>query len=70
MFLHIFFIIIHICCVLLGVFGLFFSIPLHILFTMLRGQRVKLNEQTDLMKEQNELMKKQLQSKEEEEEKE
>ncbi|MDA9287722.1 hypothetical protein N9P72_02415 [Amylibacter sp.] len=64
MFLHICFVIVHIGCLMFGFVGLFVSIPLHILFTILKGQRKKLDEQTDLMKEQNDLMKEQLKEKE------
>jgi len=56
MLVYIFFTIIHILCFIFGLVGLLFSIPLHIIVTIMRGQRKKLNEQTELLKEQNELL--------------
>lgn len=62
MFVHLFFIIVHICCLLFGIVGLIVSIPLHIIITMMRGQRKKMEEQTQLLKEQNEMLKKKVDS--------
>ena len=45
MVLHIIFIIIHIGCVLFGFFGLLFSIPLHVLFAILFGNKKTMNKQ-------------------------
>ena len=58
MFVHLFFILVHILCIIFGFVGLLISIPLHIIVTIMRGHRKKLNEQTELLKEQNELLKK------------
>ena len=55
---HLFFIIVHICCLLFMFWGLIISIPLHIIISMMRSQRVKTEEQTQLLKEQNELLRK------------
>ena len=63
MFLHIFFVIVHILCLLFAFFGLVISIPLHIIITMMRGQRKKMDEQTKILKEQNELLKQKLDKK-------
>ena len=57
MLIHIFFIIVHICCLLFGFFGLIISIPLHIIIGMMGGQKKKMEEQTQLLKEQNEILK-------------
>ena len=57
MFLHIFFVIVHIILLFFLFFGLIISIPLHIIITMMRGQRKKMEEQTQILKEQNELLK-------------
>ena len=51
MFLHIFFVIVHILCLLFAFFGLVISIPLHIIISMMRGQRKKMDEQTKILKE-------------------
>ena len=55
MLIHIFFIIVHICCLLFGMVGLIVSIPLHIIIVMMRGQKKKMEEQTQLLKEQKDI---------------
>jgi hypothetical protein len=60
MFLHIFFVIVHLICLFFFFVGLLVSIPLHIITTMMRGSRKKMEQQTELLKEQNELLKKQV----------
>jgi len=49
---NVFFIIVHICCVLFGFVGLIVSVPLHLLY--LNGKKTKktLEKQTDIMEKE------------------
>ena len=62
MFVHLFFIIVHLLCLLGGVWLLMFSVPLHIIVSIMRGNKKKMDRQNELLEEQNRLMKRQLEA--------
>lgn len=62
--INFFFIIVHIIGIIFGLWILLFSIPLHIIISIMRKNKKKLEQQTDLLKEQNDLLKEKLSVKE------
>lgn len=62
--INFFFIVVHIIGIFLGLWILLFSIPLHIIISIMRKNKRKLEQQTDLLKEQNDLLKEKLNNEE------
>lgn len=60
MLVHLFFFIVHILCFLGGMTLLMFSIPLHLIVSMMRKNRKKMDRQNELLEEQNRLLKEQI----------